>query len=157
MFFLVYHCSRVNGVYPSVYVIHTYILYSFFFFKQNPAYELRISDWISDLCSSDLRHRSSRRRMDPPQPVAMASRSHKARRPPAFQRGRSKPRAARRRNPASARPLLLRARRQRQACPPENRTAPLSCLPPPSGPPPWHYPPPPPDTRFRAHPSPPPP
>src|SRR3546814_14096271 len=27
----------------------------FFFFKQKTAYELRISDWSSDLCSSDLR------------------------------------------------------------------------------------------------------
>src|SRR3546814_12917329 len=26
----------------------------FFFFKQNTAYELRISDWRSDVCSSDL-------------------------------------------------------------------------------------------------------
>src|SRR3546814_3244558 len=25
-----------------------------FFFKQNTAYELRISDWSSDVCSSDL-------------------------------------------------------------------------------------------------------
>src|SRR3546814_10821498 len=27
----------------------------FFFFKQETAYELRISDWSSDVCSSDLR------------------------------------------------------------------------------------------------------
>src|SRR3546814_3471174 len=27
----------------------------FFFFKQKPAYEMRISDWSSDVCSSDLR------------------------------------------------------------------------------------------------------
>src|SRR3546814_2081490 len=27
----------------------------FFFFNQNAAYYLRISDWISDVCSSDLR------------------------------------------------------------------------------------------------------
>src|SRR3546814_9693987 len=26
----------------------------FFFFNQKPAYELRISDWSSDVCSSDL-------------------------------------------------------------------------------------------------------
>src|SRR3546814_9315696 len=26
----------------------------FFFFKQKTAYEMRISDWSSDLCSSDL-------------------------------------------------------------------------------------------------------
>src|SRR3546814_2419788 len=29
-------------------------VYLFFFFKQNTAYEMRISDWSSDVCSSDL-------------------------------------------------------------------------------------------------------
>src|SRR3546814_13725597 len=29
-------------------------LVSFFFFKQKTAYEMRISDWSSDVCSSDL-------------------------------------------------------------------------------------------------------
>src|SRR3546814_7646246 len=29
--------------------------YVFFFFKQKTAYEMRISDWSSDVCSSDLR------------------------------------------------------------------------------------------------------
>src|SRR3546814_15429076 len=29
---------------------------SFFFFKQKTAYEMRISDWSSDVCSSDLRN-----------------------------------------------------------------------------------------------------
>src|SRR3546814_1260370 len=33
---------------------------SFFFFKQKTAYEMRISDWSSDVCSSDLRLRSGR-------------------------------------------------------------------------------------------------
>src|SRR3546814_4429729 len=30
----------------------------FFFFKQKTAYEVRISDWSSDVCSSDLFHYS---------------------------------------------------------------------------------------------------
>src|SRR3546814_15776440 len=30
------------------------VLYVFFFFKQKTAYEMRISDWSSDVCSSDL-------------------------------------------------------------------------------------------------------
>src|SRR3546814_8682673 len=30
-------------------------LFVFFFFKQKTAYEMRISDWSSDVCSSDLR------------------------------------------------------------------------------------------------------
>src|SRR3546814_7208654 len=34
----------------------------FFFFKQKTAYELRISDWSSDVCSSDLLSRSLWRR-----------------------------------------------------------------------------------------------
>src|SRR3546814_16265699 len=29
-------------------------MFCFFFFKQKTAYELRISDWSSDVCSSDL-------------------------------------------------------------------------------------------------------
>src|SRR3546814_12517186 len=29
----------------------------FFFFKQKTAYEMRISDWSSDVCSSDLLHK----------------------------------------------------------------------------------------------------
>src|SRR3546814_2678597 len=32
-------------------------LYFFFFFKQKTAYEMRISDWSSDVCSSDLGRR----------------------------------------------------------------------------------------------------
>src|SRR3546814_10095386 len=31
-----------------------WMLFSFFFFKQKTAYEVRISDWSSDVCSSDL-------------------------------------------------------------------------------------------------------
>src|SRR3546814_10171171 len=30
------------------------VLYVFLFFKQKTAYEMRISDWSSDVCSSDL-------------------------------------------------------------------------------------------------------
>src|SRR3546814_5425488 len=30
------------------------VLFLFFFFKQKTAYEMRISDWSSDVCSSDL-------------------------------------------------------------------------------------------------------
>src|SRR3546814_11774062 len=35
---------------------------SFFFFKQKTAYEMRISDWSSDVCSSDLHGVAGRRR-----------------------------------------------------------------------------------------------
>src|SRR3546814_5189334 len=32
-----------------------FVLFSLFFFKQKTAYEMRISDWSSDVCSSDPR------------------------------------------------------------------------------------------------------
>src|SRR3546814_1213321 len=35
-------------------------LFVFFFFKQKTAYEMRISDWSSDVCSSDLEVRDIR-------------------------------------------------------------------------------------------------
>src|SRR3546814_4799893 len=37
-----------------------FICVLFFFFKQKTAYEMRISDWSSDVCSSDLEHRPGR-------------------------------------------------------------------------------------------------
>src|SRR3546814_5623823 len=40
--------------YYTVYAVLV-ILFFFFFFKQKTAYEMRISDWSSDVCSSDLR------------------------------------------------------------------------------------------------------
>src|SRR3546814_5202690 len=33
--------------------------YFIFFFKQKTAYEMRISDWSSDVCSSDLRRQGA--------------------------------------------------------------------------------------------------
>src|SRR3546814_3394013 len=35
------------------------IIFVFFFFKQKTAYEMRISDWSSDVCSSDLSYKVS--------------------------------------------------------------------------------------------------
>src|SRR3546814_8131686 len=37
----------------------------FFFFKQKTAYEMRISDWSSDVCSSDLSASAAIRLMEP--------------------------------------------------------------------------------------------
>src|SRR3546814_8408254 len=42
-----------------MYVLVTLFLF-FFFFKQKTAYEMRISDWSSDVCSSDLLHQERR-------------------------------------------------------------------------------------------------
>src|SRR3546814_6874104 len=36
------------------YVVIGCVMYVFFFFKQKTAYEMRISEWSSDVCSSDL-------------------------------------------------------------------------------------------------------
>src|SRR3546814_2687221 len=44
------------------------VLCFFFFFKQKTAYEMRISDWSSDVCSSDLR---SMKEKDWPEPMAL--------------------------------------------------------------------------------------
>src|SRR3546814_1683613 len=38
-------------------VVFFYYIVFFFFFKQKTAYEMRISDWSSDVCSSDLQLR----------------------------------------------------------------------------------------------------
>src|SRR3546814_8998532 len=38
-------------VFGQLYVVFIFV----FFFKQKTAYEMRISDWSSDVCSSDLR------------------------------------------------------------------------------------------------------
>src|SRR3546814_1844245 len=40
-----------------------------FFFKQKTAYEMRISDWSSDVCSSDLRRPYRRLRMSLVRPL----------------------------------------------------------------------------------------
>src|SRR3546814_2429874 len=37
-----------------------FLLFVVFFFKQKTAYEMRISDWSSDVCSSDLKLKNTR-------------------------------------------------------------------------------------------------
>src|SRR3546814_7823137 len=44
--------SAFSGDYSWVISLSSWFV--FFFFKQQTAYELRISDWSSDVCSSDL-------------------------------------------------------------------------------------------------------
>src|SRR3546814_10267387 len=41
-------------IFVFVFVFFVVVLITFFFFKQKTAYEMRISDWSSDVCSSDL-------------------------------------------------------------------------------------------------------
>src|SRR3546814_10491093 len=47
---MVYFLSTVN----SVVCMSLTTMFLVFFFKQKTAYEMRISDWSSDVCSSDL-------------------------------------------------------------------------------------------------------
>src|SRR3546814_14997458 len=54
---LVWTCVLISIVLSEV----IGVLVWFFFYKQKTAYEMRISDWSSDVCSSDLRARSVRR------------------------------------------------------------------------------------------------
>src|SRR3546814_10439717 len=42
------------GARTGVGILWRSIFYAFFFFKQKTAYEMRISEWSSDVCSSDL-------------------------------------------------------------------------------------------------------
>src|SRR3546814_7294232 len=49
-----YSCVFVSGVQMFCLAFVAVILESVFFFKQKTAYEMRISDWSSDVCSSDL-------------------------------------------------------------------------------------------------------
>src|SRR3546814_4634792 len=56
------------------YIVCVIILWLFFFFKQKTAYEMRISDWSSDVCSSDLTPASTIRKtvMTWPQRILVA-------------------------------------------------------------------------------------
>src|SRR3546814_17376745 len=76
-----------------------------FFFKQKTAYEMRISDWSSDVCSSDLRDQTDQDRPQNSKPVSFGegpqARLEMHSRPPITRiprRPRSRP-ARRRRRP----------------------------------------------------------
>src|SRR3546814_1338512 len=45
-------CYIILYYFVSLFLVD--VFYIFFFFKQKTAYEMRISDWSSDVCSSDL-------------------------------------------------------------------------------------------------------
>src|SRR3546814_3968775 len=45
----------VDFVFVSWFLFYFFLFLLCFFFKQKTAYEMRISDWSSDVCSSDLR------------------------------------------------------------------------------------------------------
>src|SRR3546814_8995677 len=55
--FIVMILSCLDIVVVYCFIVFDLCIYVFFFFKQKTAYEMRISDWSSDVCSSDLRAR----------------------------------------------------------------------------------------------------
>src|SRR3546814_2028477 len=57
LYFVSVSCSRVFMRIRNL----SFIVVLFVFFKQKTAYEMRISDWSSDVCSSDLRARGIER------------------------------------------------------------------------------------------------
>src|SRR3546814_9776750 len=48
-------------------------LFEFFFFKQKTAYEMRISDWSSDVCSSDLTEKRRKEESEGPAGASFVS------------------------------------------------------------------------------------
>src|SRR3546814_2376155 len=54
-----YYTATLDELRASLLTFHIIVLVVvlFFFFKQKTAYEMRISDWSSDVCSSDLAER----------------------------------------------------------------------------------------------------
>src|SRR3546814_2581209 len=59
-------CESFSVVYTLALMRLLIVLFYIFFFKQKTAYEMRISDWSSDVCSSDLRLRTRRPAMRTP-------------------------------------------------------------------------------------------
>src|SRR3546814_3358164 len=61
MFLIMYgYCHMIMFVFNVSSLFYLFFLFCFvFFFKQKTAYEMRISDWSSDVCSSDLLRRRS--------------------------------------------------------------------------------------------------
>src|SRR3546814_7484175 len=57
---LILSLSDLRWIFASVtyllVILRSFVSLLFFFFKQKTAYEMRISDWSSDVCSSDLPH-----------------------------------------------------------------------------------------------------
>src|SRR3546814_7466332 len=59
LFFLIWFCCVCCLVLFCFRWLYLFV-FVFFFFKRKPAYEMRISDWSSDVCSSDLALKAER-------------------------------------------------------------------------------------------------
>src|SRR3546814_4620391 len=95
----------------------------FFFFKQKTAYEMRISDWSSDVCSSDLCAEMTKRRS--PVCSAVPARSSRTGWSPEMPSAQRSPR----RNPCDAdREKLVRAERRKDKSRSEERRVGKECV-----------------------------
>src|SRR3546814_9525945 len=95
LFLLLIMCLLFFVLFTIFFLFWFFVLF-FFFFKQKTAYEMRISDWSSDVCSSDLiggvirrysENRAAdraRRIRDPGGPLCAGDREDSRRRPPTF-------------------------------------------------------------------------
>src|SRR3546814_2437574 len=59
LLYVLFFFGSVSGINVCLLLL---FLVVFFFFKHKTAYEMRISDWSSDVCSSDLGDRGARPR-----------------------------------------------------------------------------------------------
>src|SRR3546814_1330260 len=64
-----YACIMFVYLYYVAITLEFISVYLFFFLKHKTAYELRISDWSSDVCSSDLRRDDRQHRQHPQRPL----------------------------------------------------------------------------------------
>src|SRR3546814_19201764 len=103
----------------------------FFFFKQKTAYEMRISDWSSDVCSSDLPDGRDPPCLDRPSGRSDTGQSHGSRQAPAISHRRRDDRRdllqrdERGEPPVSGQPLLspFELRRTLRTPPPGRRAS----------------------------------
>src|SRR3546814_3783749 len=54
MCYIIFILFSLFSMWSDFFSYDFYLVFFFFFFKQKTAYEMRISDWSSDVCSSDL-------------------------------------------------------------------------------------------------------
>src|SRR3546814_13303931 len=95
----------------------------FFFFKQKTAYEMRISDWSSDVCSSDLEHCRAGQRREREEEAELGR--GLAVDP---ERHRAEDRRARAADPGDHRDALDQPAEDRMACRPIGDAADVPCL-----------------------------
>src|SRR3546814_2644503 len=96
--------------------MHVYDGVYFFCFKQKTAYEMRISDWSSDVCSSDLARIRAAEYRPPPASSGASRASSWRRRSRSWSRGGYRSRSRFSRRPSSSAPPRSEERRVGKEC-----------------------------------------